>query len=377
MTQEKISREQLYEQVWSTPMRKLALEYGVSDVALAKMCGRLKIPKPGRGYWARLAAGERIKRPRLPPSTDGREFIYLERTPQPDIDVPPPEVPPDAPVPETLQDAHKVVRKIAIALMNAPVDEHQRVFIAGARGATVAVSLAVHRRALLILDALCKVMITRGHEVDFREVSEGSSSHCQLAILVDGESVVISMDERLTRMENPPSEPEKSARKYDYIPDGKLSIFVHDGPYSGRHWSDMKRTTLERRLGHIVLDVESVARRRREQREADELRQRLERKARERQQAERARAEHQALLVKDLKEMAGSWELACRLRGFLLAVDEATPPDARDETFTAWFRWATSFLEATDPTLRFQDIPKPVEPMPSGPDRPSAPQAHR
>lgn len=45
----KITREELYEKVWNTPMQKLAMEFGLSDVGLAKLCKRHQIPVPGRG----------------------------------------------------------------------------------------------------------------------------------------------------------------------------------------------------------------------------------------------------------------------------------------------------------------------------------------
>src|SRR5580704_16101629 len=60
-----VSREDLYELVWSKPMRELAKDFGISDVALAKRCRRLAIPVPGRGYWARLDAGQKPYRPQL------------------------------------------------------------------------------------------------------------------------------------------------------------------------------------------------------------------------------------------------------------------------------------------------------------------------
>lgn len=64
----RFNRGQLYEEVWSQPMWKLAPKYKVSDVALAKTCRKLKIPVPGRGYWAKLAAGKALRaRPPLPP----------------------------------------------------------------------------------------------------------------------------------------------------------------------------------------------------------------------------------------------------------------------------------------------------------------------
>jgi hypothetical protein len=61
-----VRREDLYEQVWSTPLRTLAQQYGLSDVGLAKTCKRMKVPVPGRGYWAKKAAGHTLKRRPLP-----------------------------------------------------------------------------------------------------------------------------------------------------------------------------------------------------------------------------------------------------------------------------------------------------------------------
>jgi hypothetical protein len=61
-------REVLYQKVWSTPMRSLAKEYGISDVGLAKVCKKLHVPLPGKGYWAKKAAGKTVaNRPRLKP----------------------------------------------------------------------------------------------------------------------------------------------------------------------------------------------------------------------------------------------------------------------------------------------------------------------
>ena len=63
----KYNRAELYEKVWSQPMRVLAQHYGVSDVYLARVCRRLRIPLPGLGYWAKKSAGKATKkRPPLP-----------------------------------------------------------------------------------------------------------------------------------------------------------------------------------------------------------------------------------------------------------------------------------------------------------------------
>ena len=66
----KISRTDLYERVWTTPLRTLAKEFGLSDVGLAKLCRRHGIPLPGRGYWVRMQFGKKQERTALPDAKD-------------------------------------------------------------------------------------------------------------------------------------------------------------------------------------------------------------------------------------------------------------------------------------------------------------------
>src|ERR1700683_3529356 len=50
------TREELYELVWSHPLRFLATKYAISDNGLRKICKRMLIPIPNGGHWARLPA---------------------------------------------------------------------------------------------------------------------------------------------------------------------------------------------------------------------------------------------------------------------------------------------------------------------------------
>ena len=61
-----VSRLELYKQVWETPVTQLAKTYGISDVGLAKICKKYKIPRPPRGYWAKKAAGQQMAKTPLP-----------------------------------------------------------------------------------------------------------------------------------------------------------------------------------------------------------------------------------------------------------------------------------------------------------------------
>ena len=52
-----VSREELYELAWAEPMLALAKKFGVSSSYMARVCTRLNVPRPERGYWAKLAVG--------------------------------------------------------------------------------------------------------------------------------------------------------------------------------------------------------------------------------------------------------------------------------------------------------------------------------
>lgn len=44
----------------------VAKRYGISDVALRKICRQLAVPLPSLGYWAKIAAGKKLPTPPLP-----------------------------------------------------------------------------------------------------------------------------------------------------------------------------------------------------------------------------------------------------------------------------------------------------------------------
>lgn len=63
-----VSREELFRRVWETPIVKLAKEFDISDVGLAKVCRANNIPLPPRGHWAKLQHGKSSPTPKLPKS---------------------------------------------------------------------------------------------------------------------------------------------------------------------------------------------------------------------------------------------------------------------------------------------------------------------
>lgn len=66
-----MSRQALYDLVWSTPVKTLATQFNISDASLRKACQRSHIPLPPAGYWAKLVAGKRVTQLSLPPRPPG------------------------------------------------------------------------------------------------------------------------------------------------------------------------------------------------------------------------------------------------------------------------------------------------------------------
>lgn len=71
-----LTRKQLYDLVWTRPMTKLAKEFGLSDVALHKICRKHDIPVPPRGYWAKKEFGKPVTVIPLPSGSSGTVIIH-------------------------------------------------------------------------------------------------------------------------------------------------------------------------------------------------------------------------------------------------------------------------------------------------------------
>jgi len=370
MAEETVTREQLYEQVWTTPLLRLAVQYGVSNVALGKTCRRLNIPTPGRGYWARLAAGEKLKRPPLPKAKGNEGWIRMVRDPEAKT-TEPREKPPTIEVASSLATAHELVSRIATLLVKARVNEHEQLVVGGG---VLTVTGATHKRALLLLDALFKELQKRGHRLELRGAEGGQ---VVLEVSVGEERVRLSMSECLDRRDHvlTPTEQARVAKgdnyripKYDYVPGGRLRIDVHDERLARGSWADTAKQRLERKLGHVVVSVEAVAEERKRRRAEEEQKRLEEELRRQREAEERARAkrqqrlaEYRELLTKDLRRMAIEWEKSRRIQEFLDAYEVAMPEERRTDVSRRWLESSRRYASQLDPLGRLEQVARDLE----------------
>lgn len=71
-----VSRQELYEIVWSMPMIKVAEQFKVSGSYMARVCSALRVPRPERGHWAKLAVGKAPESPPLPEAQPGDQLSW-------------------------------------------------------------------------------------------------------------------------------------------------------------------------------------------------------------------------------------------------------------------------------------------------------------
>mgnify|MGYP006306033879 CR=1 FL=1 len=101
-------RKNLYKEVWEKPMSEACKRYGISDVALKKICKKLRVATPPRGYWAKKATGVEPPKPKLIPFENPPRVSIRRSTAQNDTDAEP------KLAPKAFEEADKLERRLLV-----------------------------------------------------------------------------------------------------------------------------------------------------------------------------------------------------------------------------------------------------------------------
>lgn len=374
------NREKLYKEVWAKPVVQVAVQYGVSDVAIHKICKSLNVPVPPRGYWARIRAGEKIKKPPLPAAkgiTEKTGLKTFEGTKMP--------VAPQPTLAFLTEDERQKVliaaEQIQIPDENAKLHKkirayHSKVkewnkndrkpegaqrgfknytdrppFLAGV------ISSETLPRVYRILDALYHQVETLGGIVNDDLSLQIRNEHVSLEIaeaqyeikheFTKQEAQELIIYEDAMRHNKWASKP--NIRKYDYIFNGKLRICIRQS----RYFRDSEKGKVESRLGDMLIELyeeSEVVRKNREayeeekRREAEEKRLREERRNRYNEEVDKTAA---------LTNMAQDYDMACKIRAYINALESKV--DMKDEKTAEFIGWAKKKADWFDPTVARED----------------------
>lgn len=358
----RITREDLYEQVWATPMRLLAPQYGLSDVRMAQICREAKIPLPWRGYWQQKAAGRAAKVPRLPAlSQNAPESVRVltivpSRTRSGEDELPAAkrqrqsETKPESRivVADALHHPHPLVDRTQQILRDAKTDGRGVLYTWPAMPhLAVHVSKGSLTRALRIVDALLKAVEARGWAV---ELETGDAPATKVRIGVD--LVRIRLDERAKRVENArASGTTWLYQRFTFVPTGELTLRIDE--YLERRsqisWSD-GRQRLEDRLNDVIVGLAAAAEILCERRlRLEEFRAKQEVEGL-RRQAARLDEERERARRLDFDRRFSEWVRAGQIRQFVEAVRSALLASGHDVTDSQrWIEWALAYADGIDP----------------------------
>lgn len=72
-----LTRKELYDIVWSTPVYKLTQEYAFSNLCFKRICKQFEIPMPDISYWSKLKFNKKFKKEKLNLVFGGIDKIML------------------------------------------------------------------------------------------------------------------------------------------------------------------------------------------------------------------------------------------------------------------------------------------------------------
>jgi hypothetical protein len=379
----RISREALYASVWSRPMRALAREYGVSDVALKKHCTKLNVPVPGRGYWAKKAAGKAVRRVHLPPPKPG---ITPESTDITGHGVAAPVIRGSLrerlvweqeqfegraenriTVPETPNGLSRVVRQTRAALRErgAPSSEG-RVYTWREGDLNVKVTTDHVDRAMRIMHALLAAFEARGFRVAFEKEPK-----LHAIVHVRGQRLWFRLVETVRRETRELEKPKKPGQyvstypRYNWHGTGRLCLELGDAYGYGKWVCDTKRRRLEDSLNDAMVALVEVAEAERVRHEeaAEWQRRRAEEQRREIEAALARHREEQR--IKQLEDQAAEWSRARAIRAFVQAVEDElrhrAPNGEIPDELSAWIFWARGCATRLDPLSALDTVHAPNE----------------
>lgn len=360
-----LTRTELYEAVWSTPMSRLAERYGISGNGLAKICDRNKIPYPSRGYWAKHAVGKAPRKTPLSKPAQWAGSIRINPTPpRTAVNLAPElkaifEVARDKAqkriVHERLGKAHPVITKWVAdheQRSRQARDYHDRHL----RQIYMPKELTeVDRRKHRFLDALFKELEEQGGAV-----REGDRSEFIAQML--GEPIRFRVREKLTQKRIPLTAEEKLRgwRSGDWrrqtVLSGHLTLEIQTYLPPGFicQWVEKESEVLDDKLPEIVATFVAVIPALREQRLQNEEEDRQRREAERRRVEGRQRAKRNRNRWRAFREMAVDWQELAVVRLFIerlkdYRTDRSLEVDG--QSLAEWISWAEQWARRADPTV--------------------------
>lgn len=377
-----ITREELYEAVWTESVQSLAKALGISDVGLAKICKKLNVPRPGRGYWAKAPAARKVLKKLLPPLSADQAESYrvsldatqggsawsreaLQHLAEEGVRIPTisPEVGSTG-VHPLIETYRGMIERVGTKVKELMAEK---------ACLAVIVSPGQLDRSMDLLQRIFTGFEEQGYHPEVlppdprgqSQYGYSQSKPSQTGVRIKGVFVAFQLMEAIETLEVPaPVQPARTTRTNVYVPPprptyeqvgtGRLTLEILDpAPYGMRkRWQDSGTKTIEKSLDSFFRAVMAIAEHQHEKEQERERQRKDEEEAKRRkQEAEARRAELEARRH-DLESRMLDLQEAEAIRHFMQRVRE----DAQrrgvvleaDEEIGEWVAWVEGLAEALE-----------------------------
>lgn len=348
-----VTREQLYDLVWSKTLAKLTKEYAYTNEGIKKICKEFDVPMPENGYWSKLKFDSNIQKTKLNPVFNKEDKIQLTIREQGNLENV--DQTPLTRRTKEIESNKKAPLIVPEKLINPDIliqntkKRHESKNDNGFNRDSIIDTVSIYvqeenyNRALRIMDTFIKLLRFRGHSFSRDRNNRGPR--------INVKEVLFYFEIREKNKRIP------GVKLYDsstYIPTGILIIKIGES-YKAMEWSD-GANKLEKQLAKIVAKIELEAQKELEWREECRI------SAIEREKAEKIRKEYEARKdielnkTKDLFNVAEYHHKAKKVREYIEDLEQYSAINNELTTdLMEWIKWAKEKVDWFDPLTNKDD----------------------
>jgi hypothetical protein len=352
----KISRQELYDLVWSKPMTALAKEYNISYSELRKIAKKLDITFPQLGHWSKLQHGKKVKTIPLSQDFTGEETITLNKTKKENNVMPTyykllQQITTDPSlsfkVPDRLSNPDILITE-ARNYLDAKKKEERATDRGLLRIASGILNISVAPkntgRALRFMDKLIKLMRIRGHNI----IISGRTTYA----VVNDEKINIQFREIIRKVVI------KQENRFQYYPtfeaSGILSFKI--GESTVKYFKDSDSQTVEDQLPKILTKLEFLSSQLKKQ---SEEREKWHIEFNKKLEAEEAIKKRKTTEIENFKKLLDESERckkAVDMRNYIKQIENNAIRDNNlSEELYNWIKWAFDKADWYDPLTDKKD----------------------
>lgn len=348
-----VSREELYDLVWSKTLSKLTEEYAYTNEGIKKICKEFDVPMPENGYWSKLKFDSNIQKTKLNPVFNKEDKIQLTIREQGNLENV--DQTPLTRRTKEIESNKKAPLIVPEKLINPDIliqntkKRHESKNDKGFNRDSIIDTVSIYvqeenySRALRIMDTFIKLLRFRGHSFSRDRNNRGPR--------INVKEVLFYFEIREKNKRIP------GTKLYDsstYVPTGILIIKIGES-YKAMEWSD-GATKLEKQLAKIVAKIELEAQKElewREQCRINQIKREEEQKIRKEYEA---RKELEFDKTKELFKAAEYHNKAKMIREYIDSIQiQATNKQNLTSELEEWLKWAKDKVDWFDPLVNKED----------------------